>query len=376
MSQEIEQLGLFETTVPINKPVINLFAKGPTIYFAKDDNGAIYVSNGYFVLKINQKIFDDLIVQVNNRKKTSEVAIAEKPRLMDIIKNAKGNFELSQKPHELEMGKGNTAYVYAGKDQYFGYNKKYVDFFIKSVTRLFVDDHTGYDYSSHSMIAKNRRNEVLGVVLPINIPDVLYTKLADILPLESERKSDIERIKENPTNDPYIGKQYFDGRDNRIIAAIKTYDGVDMYVVPVIENGKLQRRADLIKADEIKKHIDLWDKNGIAYIEVLKRTFEGNTDPAKNGDALTSKYYPSKKYLLRCKYSGSDHESNETYETKSLAEFAKEQKLKYSIDSRKNIVEKKPGVKTQMAKAAKQAAEHNAARPPQDKGRKNKNAEL
>ena len=35
--------------------------------------------------------------------------------------------------------------------------------------------------------------------------------------------------------------------------------------------------------------------------EVLRRTFEGKTDPGKNDDILTSQYYTRKKYLLRYK---------------------------------------------------------------------------
>jgi len=31
--------------------------------------------------------------------------------------------------------------------------------------------------------------------------------------------------------------------------------------------------------------------------EILKRSFEGKNDPIKNDDAITSKYYPSKKYI-------------------------------------------------------------------------------
>ena len=78
----------------------------------------------------------------------------------------------------------------------------------------------------------------------------------------------------------------------------------------------------------------IMNKKGITYIEVLRRTFEGKTDPSKNDDALTSKYYPSKKYLLRYKFVGYGFFVNETHETKAVAEFAKEQLLKYNFDCR------------------------------------------
>ena len=76
------------------------------------------------------------------------------------------------------------------------------------------------------------------------------------------------------------------------------------------------------------------DKKRIAYIEVMKRTFEGKIDPAKNDDVLTSKYSPSQKFLLRYKCVGSDNVWNKVYETKNLAEFAKDQLLKYNLDCR------------------------------------------
>lgn len=77
------------------------------------------------------------------------------------------------------------------------------------------------------------------------------------------------------------------------------------------------------------------NKKHITDIAVLRRTFEGEKDPSKNDDVLTSKYMSSKKYLLRynCLEYG-DASVNTLYGTKSLAEYAKEQLLKYNIDCR------------------------------------------
>jgi len=75
------------------------------------------------------------------------------------------------------------------------------------------------------------------------------------------------------------------------------------------------------------------NKLHITKIEVLRRTFEGKADPSKNDDALTSKYYSSKKYLLRYKcteYGNMD--TDMCYETKSLAENARTLMLKYNFD--------------------------------------------
>lgn len=67
--------------------------------------------------------------------------------------------------------------------------------------------------------------------------------------------------------------------------------------------------------------------------KIMRRTFEGKTDPSKNDDALTSKYYTSKKYLLmyKCTEYG-DVYVNDAYETKNLAEYAREMLLKYNFD--------------------------------------------
>ena len=72
----------------------------------------------------------------------------------------------------------------------------------------------------------------------------------------------------------------------------------------------------------------------ITKAEVLRRTFEGRTDPEKNSDALTSKYYSSKKYLLRytCTEYGGDYIS-QSYETKALAEEARTLLLRHNLDS-------------------------------------------
>lgn len=69
----------------------------------------------------------------------------------------------------------------------------------------------------------------------------------------------------------------------------------------------------------------------ITDVQILRRTFEGKTDPSKNDDVLTSKYSPGKRYLLRyrCTEYG-DVYANEAYETKRLAETAEESLLKYN----------------------------------------------
>ena len=254
---------LSATVIPIRKNVIDTFAKETNLLYARHENGSIYVSNGNYILKTNQTGLDYLIQQVNKRKRVSDIAVTENKRILDYVKKAKGTFELTQKPYELELHKGCTACFYADEKQYFEYNKKFVDILKNFDNRLFVDDNAGYDVYSHSLIAKGRDNEVLGIALPLTVPDEMYEKLANILPLKVKRKSDIERIKENPTNDPYIGKEFSDGRNNYIISAVRNYGDADMYVVSKIENGKVSRSADLVKVDEIEEQITHWGKSRV-----------------------------------------------------------------------------------------------------------------
>ena len=247
------------TVIPLRKNVIDTFAKADNILYAKHDNGAVYVSNGYYILKTNQEGLDYLTAQVNRRRRTSVITVRENKRILDYVKNAKGTFELTQKPYERELNTNCTVCFYADDKQYFAYDKRFIDILRNYDNRLFVDDNNGYDMGSHSMVAKSQTGEVLGFALPIRLPDEMYEKLADVLPLKIKWKSEIDRIKENPTHDPYIGKELFTGKDHVIVSAIRKINGVDMYVVPKVENGKVLGGGDLIKADEIAEHISRWN---------------------------------------------------------------------------------------------------------------------
>jgi hypothetical protein len=242
----------------MRKNVVDTFAKEDNIYYAKHENGSIYVSTGHYLFKTNQPDFDFLISQVNRRRKTSDIAVVEKTRILDYVNNAKGTFELTQKPHEMGMSNC-TACIYADEKQYFGYDKRFIAILKNYDNRLFVDDNRGYDIYTHSLIAKGHNNEVLGVALPLNVTDTMYEKLADVLPLKVKRKSEIERIKENPDNDPYIGKEFSDGKNKFIISYIRNHNGADMYLIPKIENGKVSTHADLVKVDEIEARIKRWE---------------------------------------------------------------------------------------------------------------------
>lgn len=254
MSQE------YATVIPLRKNVIDTFVKGDRLFFAKQKDGSVYVSNGHYLMKTDKAGLDYLTAQVNKRRRTPDIAVTENKRILDYVKNAKGAFELTQKPHEVEMGKDCTACFFMDDKQYFAYDKRFISILKNFDNRLFVDDNRFYDVYSHGLIAKSQTGEVLGVALPMTVTDAMYEKLADVLPLKVKRKSEIERIKENPDNDPYIGKEYSDSKNNYIVSAKRLFDGVDMYVIPqTISNGKVTGHADLVRADEMEKQIARWE---------------------------------------------------------------------------------------------------------------------
>jgi hypothetical protein len=247
-----------ETVIPLRKNVVDTFAKEDNIIYAKHENGAVYVCNGHYMLKTNQAGVDYLKSQVNRRRRTADIGMKENKHILDYVKDSKGTFELTKKPHEVELDKNCTACFYADNKQYFAYNKRFVAILKNFDNRLFVDNNVSYDPYSHNLIAKSHTGEILGIALPIRLAEELYTTLADVLPLKVKRKSELERIKENPTKDPYIGKEFSDGRDNFIISALRKNNGINMYMVQEIENGKLSRHGELIESGKIEERVVCW----------------------------------------------------------------------------------------------------------------------
>jgi hypothetical protein len=211
--------------MPLNKAIIDTFAKKPKIYYTADTDGSLYISDGRYIIKTAEQDIDAVTAQINSRRRNSDIEVIPNTKLLGYINNAKGKYELTQPPHETEADKNFASYIYADDKQYFKYDKKYVDIFNGGENRLFVDDNMNYDVNSHSLVVKNSNNDILGVVLPIKVKEEAYEELNKIMPLAAGIKSEIERIKENPANDPYIGREFFDGKDNYIISGIRNHNG-------------------------------------------------------------------------------------------------------------------------------------------------------
>ena len=264
-----------DTVVPISKAVISTFAKSPNIAYARHDNGALYISNGIYIQKADQAELDGMVEQINRRRKTEseKITTLEKPVILNYLNSDRGKFELFGKPLEFEDSDNKFISLFSDDKQYFGYDKRYVDIFRGGENRLFVDDNTDYDTKNHCLIVKSQADEILGVVLPVRLSDELYIKMADVLPLKVKWKTELERIRENPTNDPYIGKEYFDGTEVHIISELKEVGGKDVYVVPNLADGKVSRYAAYVGVDDIENQIKRWETRRI------DRGFEDSAPP-------------------------------------------------------------------------------------------------
>jgi len=274
---ENEQINEPETTnitgLPLTKNLISTFTKDMSLHYAVDKDGYIAISNGYYIVKTNEQDIDKIAKFINGRRTKNKIEPVLTEKILERLEQASGNYELTQKPYELALDK-TPFYFYADNKQYFQYNQKFVDIFDKSPEHqhlsLFVDDNTDYDILSHHMVVKNVDGAVLGIVLPARTPDYLYERLADALPLEVPYKSELERIKENPTNDPYIGKEYFNGVSTHVVASLRQHNGEYVYQVPNIESGgRISRFASLIKPEDMEAQISRWEANR-ERIEALK----------------------------------------------------------------------------------------------------------
>jgi tRNA G10 N-methylase Trm11 len=271
-SAETQDAQVAPVGIPVNKAIIDSFSEMPNIHYAPDTDGGLFVSNGYYVTKTDERDINNITSRINARRRKNEITPVLTESLPQRLNEVKGTYELSEAPYELKI-KNHTALVFSDGKQYFQYNKRFADIFKNSGAHAFVDDNSGYDVNNHMMVFKAGDGKVLGVVLPIAVPEELYEDLSGVLPLEIPRKSAVERIKENPANDPYIGREFYDGRDNYIISEVTRRGGVDMYLVPTVEDGKVSRSAMMIPFIQIEENIARWEANRV-YAEQQKAADE------------------------------------------------------------------------------------------------------
>jgi hypothetical protein len=141
----------------LNKAIADTFSIETRLLYARHETGAVYISNGHYILKTDATGFADLIGRLNRRKKTADIAVVESTRILDYVNKAKGTFELTQDLYILGIGKDMTACLYKDDKQYFEYNKSYVDLFDGGENRLFVDN-AGNNSAYHHLIVKDRHH--------------------------------------------------------------------------------------------------------------------------------------------------------------------------------------------------------------------------
>lgn len=71
----------------------------------------------------------------------------------------------------------------------------------------------------------------------------------------------------------------------------------------------------------------------ISNIRIVKRTFEGLTDPTKNDNPVTSKYYTSKKYIVLydVENCGNNPMTHCTQSKKEAHEYVRQMQKNYNL---------------------------------------------
>ena len=248
--------------IPLTRGLLSTYSPGDKLHYAIDNDGKVCVSNGYFIAKTNETDINVISSLLNSRRRKNKLEPNLNEQILEYLDKAQGSYQLTAEPHELEKD-STTTLVYSDGKQYFEYDQRFVDVFRFSGAfdgmEVFINDNSGYDLREHTMVVKNQEGAVLGVVMPVMVDERLYEQLADVLPLEAPYKSLLERIRENPTNDPYIGREFFDGNETHIVSLLRKHRGEDMYEVPVLIEGKLSRHADLVKPEDMDNRIALWE---------------------------------------------------------------------------------------------------------------------
>ena len=262
------------------------------LHYAEAPDGVLYLSNGVFILRSAEQDINRIAELVNRNRKKDKIEPRETAFILDMLSNVKGNFELTQPPYVLESD-DYVCHLYTDGTQYFQYDKRLLDMFQSSDFRLFIDDHRDYSVSGHNLLFKSKDGAVLGIVAPLHVDERLYERLVHTLPLDHPRKSVIALIRENPTGDPYIGQEFFDGRDTCIIAAIRIRDGAAFYEVPRIQNGKVSKNARLIPVAEMEQTIERWQAKQKPARQSIKAGLQTHKQTAQKQKSTPTQATPS-----------------------------------------------------------------------------------
>ncbi len=127
------------TGIPITQAVVNAFPDHSTVKYAVDQDGALYISNGYFLMKTSERSIEAVTEQINRNRPKSPIETEYSEGILQRFNNAKGNYEITKPPHEINFG-NQAATFFTDGVQYFTYNKRYVDIFGGDKGRFFIDD--------------------------------------------------------------------------------------------------------------------------------------------------------------------------------------------------------------------------------------------
>jgi len=97
------------TGLPITKGISKSFHTNGDFYYAKANDGSLYISNGNFIIKTAENDIETVAKQINKGKRSALVVPKETPNILTYIQKAQetqGTYELSQAPHVISENQG------------------------------------------------------------------------------------------------------------------------------------------------------------------------------------------------------------------------------------------------------------------------------
>jgi hypothetical protein len=288
-----------ETIVPGGIPITRNLAEAfrdphdhrNDFIYARDDDGQLFISNRYIIIKTEEQDIDKVTEQLNHyrnadRRRTQlpPLTAVENNVLLEHLNNVGDTHKLdtsrsfSFKPYQ---DSAHENIIYTDGAQYFMYNRHFVEAF-GSDTSVNVENATDFDCRKQNLFITDNNGAALGLILPMKTTDRLYENLKDTFPLDMPYKTRLERIKENPTNDTYIGREFYDGRNNYIVASLESVrplgpaggDSADNqpephYLICEINQDPanpdqpptVAEHGSYIKAADMDDRISLWESN-------------------------------------------------------------------------------------------------------------------
>ena len=288
---EIQQAPVEASGIMITRAVAETF-RNPNdpsngFLYAHDESGQLFITNKHFIFKPEEQDISKVTEQLNlyrnadrRRKQLPPLTAVENTEIIKHVTDLNNRDEDATAVHALDKSRSFSFKPYSDSNhenilftdgaKYFMYQKELVDVFGENAN-LFVENADSYDSHKHKLIIADDNGGTVGVILPMGTTERMYEKLADTFPLDVPYKTRLERIKENPRNDPYIGREFFDGRNNVIVASLESVRAAnkesdtppDPYylVCEINKDGTVSNGGIYVNAEHMEERIVQWEAN-------------------------------------------------------------------------------------------------------------------